>query len=351
MWRFFLHDTITGAKLEEVWPSEGSWTRRLNGQGSGQHTFQLGDPLTGLSRAMWRDFLTPNSRTLVVAWEATPVYAGILLRSVYDRDKRTVTVSHGEIRALFAARLTFGVNVYPQGDLTITGRSASGAVRAILARATQWSSEWALPLALPADGAGPITKTWKRYEVRTIEDCLGEIEAEGWEIDFHPTYDSQQRLSWAVRVGKPITGSLTDYHLGAAESPLTGVQVTIDGKDQLTGVFVTGNGTGADIVTAWAGSTTGNSIPIRDSSRPGGSERNPAALQRIAQAYLDDWSTPVVQWSFGVNLSAVSPLVFRPAERVRLVTSGDLWVADGERTVRVVALAGDMSLSVKPEVN
>lgn len=351
MWRFFLHDTITGAKLEEVWPSAGSWTRRLNGQGSGSHTFQLGDTLTGLGRTLWRDFLTPNSRTLVVAWGQTPVYAGIISQTRYSRDAGAVVVQHQELRSLFKARLTFGVNVYPQGDLTITNRSAAGAVRAILARAVQWSSEWNLPLTLPADGAGSISKAWKRHQILTIEDCLQEIEAEGWEIDFLPTYDSAMKLTWVARVGNPISGDLTDYHLGADGSPLTDVTVTIDGTDQLTGVFVSGNGTGPDIVTAWAGSTAGQVIPIRDASRPGGSERETAALQRIAQAYLDDWSTPVVQWSFAVNLESVSPLVFRPSERVKLITKDDLWVADGDRTVRVVALSGDMSLSVRPEVN
>lgn len=351
MWRFFIHDTMTGNCLVEVYPSAGSWTRRLNGQGSGSHTFVLTDVLTGFTRSTWRSLLAPNARTLTVCWGETPVYAGIILKSTYNRDSRTISVDHSEIRTIMKNRLTFGVQDHLTGDLTITGKSASGAVRAITQRSVQWSSDWVLPIVHSADGSGSISKAWKWYEVRTIEDCLAEIEKEGWEIDFHPTFDSVRKLSHVVRVGKPITGGLVDYNLTAAACPVTGLQAIRDGVEQLTGVFVTGNGTGADIKTAWAGNSGSTGIPIRDAARSGDSERGDAALQRIADAFLADWALPIEQWSFSLNLSDESPLSVRPGERVKLISRGDPWALDEDRTFRVIALAGDMTLSVKPEVS
>lgn len=350
MWRFYIHETMTGNCLIEVFPSAGSWTRRLNGQGSGTHTFVLTDVLTGFDRTTWRSLLAPNARTLTVVWNDTPVYAGVILKSTYNRDSRTISVDHSEIRTLMKNRLTFGVQDHLTGDLTITGRSASGAVRAITQRSVQWSADWALPIVHPADGSGAISKAWKWYQVVTIEDCLGEIEKEGWQIDFHPTFNSARKLSHVVRVGKPISGGLVDYNLTAASVPVTGLTMVADGASQLTGVFVTGNGTGADIVSGWAGNSGSTGIPIRDASRSGNSEQNTAALTRIAAAFLDDWDLPVEQWSFSLNLSGESPLSVRPGEQVRLISRGDPWALDADRTFRVVALAGDMTLSVKPEV-
>lgn len=350
MWRFYIHDTMAGTCLIEVFPSAGSWTRRLNGQGSGSHTFVLTDVLTGFDRSTWRSLLAPNARTLSVFWDDTPIYAGVILKSTYNRDSRTIAVDHSEIRTIMKSRLTFGVLNHLAGDLTITNKSGSGAVRAITQRAVQWSSGWNLPIVHSADGAGTISKAWKWYQVVTIEDCLGEIEKEGWEIDFFPTANSSRALSHVVRVGKPITGGLVDYNLTADAVPVTGLSVVSDGASQLTGVFVTGNGTGADIVTAWAGNSGSTGIPIRDSSRSGNSEQDVAALTRIAEAYLDDWDLPVEQWSFSLNLSGESPLSVRPGERVKLITRGDPWALDADRVFRVVALSGDMSLTVKPEV-
>lgn len=350
MWRFFIHDTMAGTCLIEVFPSAGSWTRRLNGQGTGSHTFVLTDVLTGFDRSTWRSLLAPNARTLTVCWGETPVYAGVILKSTYNRDSRTITVDHSEIRTIMKNRLTFGVQDHLTGDLTITNKSGSGAVRAITQRSVQWSADWALPIVHSADGAGTISKSWKWYQVVTIEDCLGEIEKEGWEVDFFPTFNSSRTLSHVVRVGKPITGGLVDYNLTADAVPVTGLSVVSDGASQLTGVFVTGNGTGADIVSGWAGNSGSTGIPIRDASRSGNSEQNVAALTRIAQAYLDEWDLPVEQWSFSLNLSGESPLSVRPGEQVRLISRGDPWALDVDRTFRVVALSGDMSLSVKPEV-
>lgn len=350
MWRFFIHDTMSGVCLVEVFPSAGSWTRRLNGQGGGSHTFVLTDVLTGFDRSTWRSLLAPNARTLTVCWGEVPVYAGVVLKSTYNRDSRTVSVDHSEIRTLMKNRLTFGVQDYTSGDLTITAKSGSGAVRAITQRSVQWSSDWALPIVHSADGVGQISKTWRWYEVVTIEDCLGEIEKEGWEIDFYPTFDSTRKLSHVVRVGKPITGNLIDFNMTAASMPVTDLSVVTDGASQLTGVFVTGNGTGVDIVSGWAGNSGSTGIPIRDAPRSGNSEQSVAALTRIAEAYLADWDLPIEQWSFSLNLHGESPLSVRPGEQVKFITRADPWIVDADRVFRVVAISGNMSLSVKPEV-
>ncbi|GAA4774682.1 hypothetical protein [Microbacterium gilvum] len=349
MWRFYVHDTISGARLVEVFPSAGSWARRLTGQGQGQHTFVLTDSETGFSRATWRDLLRDNARTLLVCWEETPVYAGMILSSAYDRSTRTVTVSHTEIRHIFKQRLTFGVNQYVNGDLTITNKNANGVVRAILQRATQWSSEWALPLDLPENESGTLSRSWKKHQVLTIEDLLGSVEEEGYEIEFRPALTSGV-LRWSVRVGRPISGGFRDFNLTAPECPITDLKMTSDGSKRLTGVFVSGNGTGPDMVTNWAGSTTGNTIPIRDAYESSKDTRNATRLGEIAAAFLDLWDLPIEQYSFKIQLGDETPNAFFPGERVYLESQGDPWMNDGRTTLRVIALSGDMSLAITPEV-
>ncbi len=354
MWRFFIHDSMTGNFLSEVFPSDGSWTRRLNGEGSGQHSFQVRDGLTGFDRATYQDLLQDNNRIISVSWDdgssTVALYAGLILSSSYDLDSGVVTVQHSEIRTFARQRLTFGVSGYADGDLSFANKSASGAVRAILNRMVQWSPKWVLPIVPPADGEGDITKEWKRYQIKTINDCLAEIESEGWEIDFPPTLDASYKLSFPVRVGKPISGGLVDFNLTADKHPLTDMKVKSDGSKRLTGVFVTGNGTGEDLVSGWTGSAGDSVIPIRDSSRAGGSERDTAVLTRVAEAYFDEWRNPVVSWSFKVQLEDVSASQVTVCSRIRLITSGDPWIDDGARTLRVISLSGDMTLAVTPGV-
>ena len=353
MWQFQIHDTATGQLLDRVNPASGSWTRRLSGEGSGSHTFKLSD--ADYSRDVWRDLLKTWDRTLVVCWSYPgvigPIYAGIITGTTYDPASGTVTVNHSGIRDLLDARLTFANGNYTQGGLWVTNKSPWGALRTILGRATGNTGR-SLPFDysyLP-DTAGDITIGWAAPQVATIADCIGDLEALGYETNFVPQFMSDHVFSWAPTIGERLEGSTTEMTMTVPDSPMSDVSVRIDGKLKATSVFAAGNGSGVDMVTGWW---------------PLGVPAGPVALERTTQAKRQqesltavaraDWNIhfkDTVQWSFTVDVfdSDHTPATFVPTNLVRVHTWGDPWLADQVRTLRVVALAGDMTNKLRPEV-
>ena len=350
VWSFQVHETMTGLLRLTVEPSEGSWTRRLNGGGQGQHKFVLrgGD----LSPAVARDLFRPNASTLAVLWDGVPVYAGVIVSTTYDRAAGVLTVSHAELRMIWAQRLTFGVSNYVDGDLTVTNRNLSGAARAVIARGMAWGTIWQLPVDLPADGSGTFSAQWKRYQCLTIEDLLAQLESEGCEIDFRPYLTGAGVLRWQTRIGAPgITSGAFDLPITPDGTAVVDLTVTTDGARQVTGAFFVGNGTEADMLTAFSTGLGALTIPVRDAYRSAKDVTSVTQLTRLAVAEVQANWLPVTQWSFAVTLGDyVSPTSLLPGVVVAMDARGDDWIADGKLSQRVIGLSGDMTLKVKPEV-
>lgn len=360
MWQFQIHDTVTGRLVDRVNPASGSWTRRMSGKGSGSHVFKLLD--ADYDQATWRDLLEPWKRTLVVLWVdesggRAPLYAGVITKSQYDYATKAVTVSHECVRTLFMARLTFANGNYSNGGLWIEGKSASGALRAILQRATGNTGR-SLPIdyAFIPDGTGDINLGWAAPQLAYIDDCLTELERLGYDIDFVPQFMDDHLFSWAPTIGKPLRGPMSEHTLTAVEAPFTGVSVTIDALKAATSVFVVGNGSGEDMKVGWAPAGIPAESPALE--RKDQAKRQQSSLGSIATARLGERSWATVQWSFSVDLDRrdsitglrETPVTFVPTNLVRIHTAGDPWLTDQYRDLRVVALAGDMTHRVKPEV-
>lgn len=346
-----IYDTVTGAEQFRVEPSAASWAAKLDGTGQGSLSVLLRGQ--GISRSVARGLFRGNARLVAhVDENDTVVAAGMMLTPKYSRDVGAVTVQWVDIRDLMRQRMGFGVGSWnTSGTLTVTNRSLSGAVRAIVSRAMRDGAEltWGLPIDLPADGAGSFSRTWPFYAFATMDDCLREVEDEGGEIYFDP-YLSGSTLRFATRVGKPITGGAIDLPVTAPQTRVLGLEVTEDASKQLTGVIYGGNGTDVKQLTAWAGHGP-YTIPIRDAYRSQKDIKSVAQLQRIADADLADHFDPVVQWSFGVRLAApVTAAHVKPGRLLRMDVQGDEWIPDGLTTQRVIGVSGDLTDTVKVEV-
>lgn len=356
MWSYAIHDTRTGAHLMEAQPSACSWTRRLTGTGTGSVSFPLLDSETAIPRSTIRDLLKPTARTLVVKWDTHVAFAGMVTDTSYVRDTGVVTANVTEIRGLFVKRMTGGVNQYGSPwDFSYTNRSAAGAARAILARAMAPSSEWNLPIDLPANGAGDLSRQVDFYETMTISDLLAEVEDQsGATIDFRP-YLASGVLRWDARaVGESQTFGVSDLPVSPAESRATGLTVKLNGAKQVTGILALGNGTGEDMLTAYAptGGSGAVEIPVRDEKRESKDLKTTAGLQRFADAEYAKWSVVREQLSFKVRLGDdMTPADVQPGRKLRMDVRNDPWIPDGVREQRVIALAGDMGLGVTPEVD
>lgn len=349
----WVHDTISGARLRRVFPAGGSWTSKVDGVGESSLSFHLLDPRWGMDRGTARDLFQSNKRTLVVTWGSHVESATVNSTPTWDRDAGVLTVQGRSVREFPSQRMTFGVDNYANGDLTITNRTHAAAVRAILTRMTQWGADWALPLDLPADASGAYSKAVKNYDVALIESLLGQIEAEGYEIGFRPYLDANYALRYQVQVAPQIAvGGATTLPVSVKKSRVKSFKVIEDGSSLLTGVFVVGNGTEADMSTGWAGTGGVSGMPIRDASISAKDVRDVGALNRTAAAELAARVSPVVQRSFSVQLDdSFSPELVSPGRLLDMDIRGDGWVLDGSSRFRVVSVRGDYgSLTVSPEV-
>lgn len=353
VWSTRVFDTATGNPVLDVncgVDDSADWTRRLGGEGSGSHTFNLAG--LGIATAQVRELFADQKHTIAACWGNYVVYAGVIQETKYSRNSGTVTVSHDEIRNFFRARMQFGVGAASGGDLTVTGRTSSGAVRAILARAMQHSAEWVLPIDLPADGAGTFSATWAWWRFLTIDDLLTEMEEQGVEIDFRPYINGSGQLRYQTVVGTPIVGSATDVPVTAKKSLVKNLQVRTDSTRRVTGVIVAGEGSEAGTLLAWAGNGAGtNPIPIRDVYRSQKDIDDPVKLQAVADTIYAESMNPVEQWSFDLHVSdEFTPELAAVSRVMRMDVRGDPWIPDGMYQKRVIALKGDLSMTVKPEV-
>lgn len=352
MLRTKIFDTVTGAPRMVVHPSSASWSAALDGSGSGSVTLQLRGG--NLPRGDARDLLQVNSRMVAhIDEHDSVVAAGMIVRTVYDRSKGAVTAHWVDIRELFRQRLPFGVLSWgPDGNLSFTGRTFAGAVRAILFRGmgSDENAAWDLPINLPPDeGPGSVTRSWKYYDFPLIDDMLSEIEAEGVEIYFDPHIAEDGTLRFSTRVARQIALDVFELPVTAPDTRVVDLQITIDGTKQLTGVIYAGVGTEADTKVAGAGHGP-YEIPVRDAYRSRKDVKSVAHLQRIADADLEEHFGYVVQRSYGVRLgSPVRAAHVKPGQLLRMDIQNDEWLADLRTTQRILSVSGDLTDTVKVE--
>lgn len=363
MWRLKLFEARPGSEAIDVTNlvDKASWTSRLNGQGQGQHTLRMFG--SGLSGAQGRELTRGNKYAIAQVWGSTVGYAGVLTDDDWDEESQTLVLQSKEMRAHFApGRMAFGVNQYaPAGvALTITNRSHSGAVRAVLQAVQAPSSEWVMPIDLPADGAGTFSARWRFEETLTWENMLQQIEADGCEIAFRPYIAAGGQLRWQTIVAPKVSiGAATDLAARAPGSIVTGLRVKRSAATIATGVLAFGKGQGQDKPHAYAPSTGSGATdePVRDVKVtyqdievPAGDTAAQARLQAAANKEYAARRYPVEQWSFGLHVYGLGPAIALPGASLRLWVHGSKRIADGPHLKRVVALAGDWGMGVKPEV-
>lgn len=202
----------------------------------------------------------------------------------------------------------------------------------------------------PVRTTGPVfTREVRYWETVTVDSLLEEIEAQGCLVDFSPDVTPEGRLVWVMVVAVNLDRGLTSLSVDASESRITGLSVTTDGAKQATAVLAVGKGSGADMRTGYDSSTAGTSA--RDVKLDAKDTDRPADLQVAAREELKVLVDPIEQWSFSVRVGEdFSPWQVRPGRALDLSVFGDPFIPDGHRTKTVIALAGDASLTVTPEV-
>lgn len=357
MWEVWVHNTRSGSpELALPLVSSGSWTRRLGSLGSGSHTIELAQ--SGVPKSLIREIARGNKYTIVQRWDSEVAYAGVITNRRFTDATSRLVLNHAELRAsLLGVRLPHGVNEYnpAAGQRTVTNRSHAGALRAVLSWATKNNAVpgWELPIDLPADVAGSFSATWREEEGLTTNDIIEQLEDDGAETDLRPYMDPNGYLRYQARAATQITsGEAFPLAVRAPGSIVMGLETVEDYTAQMTGVLGFGNGTGQDRLWKYA-PTTGDGIgdlPVRDIRVNFPDINNADRLQSAVNAEFALRRLPVDQWSFSLFIGGKGPSFTVPGRLLDMHVWGSDFIPDGYHQKRVIALAGDMSMVVKPEV-
>lgn len=349
-WETWIYKARTGASVDLVTPEAFTWSTSLLGDGSGTATFKVDDTQKALTRERIWELFKPNDHMIVLRRGSFVAFAGKIDSWVYNQDAMTVTVTSVELENEWSWRLTYGVNAYTSGTLTVVNRTQSGAVAAILSRAMQWSPDWQYPIDLPATASGTFSATWEYFKKFKISDLLDHVRSEGYEIYLRPYLAAGDMLRFQTRVAPRITLGTSSFILQVQEVPLGGIQYTVDGSNQLTGLQGVGNGTGQDQEVAWAGSGPYD-IPIRDAKRDF-PDRTGTRLQSATNSTLAAEDEPLIQWSvkeFTISDTALAEEA-TPGRVWQIDSQSDLVIPDGRHMLRVIATSGDLSNTIRTEV-
>jgi|GEM_PF-2397088 len=358
-WSFVICDTQTGAQLTPAFPASGSWARNLNVGASSSHVIRLGDVVNK----------TLGYRSCTVGWQHTLVvqrdygagfgvkpwiaYAGVITGRKRDETANTLTVRHTDIRGLLARRTTLGENGYG-GDIDggsdpiLNMTLDSIAARVIRDGLVGPTSNYALPIVLPAPVAGGISQTYYDYNFPFVDQILDDLQAwdGGPDTEFVPRWSDGNTLEWVFRSGY-LTGGVFEWVMATENNGLVDVAHDEDASKQATDVYAVGKGSGMDMKVKWA-RLTSSPLPALVRVQQYKAIDVDADLQSHANGDLNSYKTPTNQWELSIWADGpyqLSQLVL--GSTLKLYYQGDDYEPDGWVVLRLIGFAGDMTDKVK----
>lgn len=357
MWTHWICATRTGERLAQVYPTAGSFTRRMNGIGTGTHTLVSGELGAGASvnarRSNRVDLTRPWARTLVQCWDDKPIYAGLITGKSVDKPKGTVDLPTVDFRQLAKYRTTFGINGYngkADEQLRLEKQSLASIAGYLIWDMMQGPTvNWQLPLILPPrDIAGTHDRTYHEFNLPIIEDELTAIQntLSGPDIDFDPSWAADGTLQWTARVGD-LTGNTLDWHLGVEQPGLTGFKFQEDGNKQGNVFYAVGNGSDRDMLLATSTTLLAPEEPAMERFVRYTSEKQQTVLQRRADSQIRTFRDPTRQYSYAMQADSTPGLLqLKLGQRLRTYMVDDDWITDGWVSNRLIGFSGDLTNTI-----
>jgi len=348
-WSVWSVDTVTGGDRQRLpKPASFSWGRVLNAGGSGSAVFMLRDSV--FSRLNPRTVLREKSRTLVLDWDGVVVYAGAVDRAVYDQPSGRLTIAHSDIWTALSDRLAIDHRepVAKVINQVFVSKSSGTVAKKLVELSMQGLAGMniALPITLPADVAGSISRTYYGYHFEWLGDVLQNLMDEdgGTDIDFRPRWVGNA-LNWEMRTGSLSSGSY-EWHVGVEKSGITDLSVTTDAVNVATAAYAIGEGSGIDKLAHSQRDLTPD-YPFADRLTTLSTETSEDALARYALGELNAFETPTEQWGFSILASGspkVSDLLLGGTAKTWM--QDDPWLTEKSYTNRIIGFSGDLSENV-----
>lgn len=357
MWTWWLCETRTGRRLFQVEPAPGgSWSTVISGIGSGSHLFRIAD--SPIPKALWKSSTYPWANTIVQCWNDVPLYAGIIIDRSLDRTSGMLTVGSKEFRQLLNRRYPFRIGgEYNTGTLNIVDRTTRGMIADIVRVGIFKNDDaggWNMPVSIEPSEVGTGKLTIFNYDFVTIENALAEREGvtDGPDVTFQPRWVGE-RLDWLLTIGRPrLSGGTYEFPMNVEQPSLTGVVSTDDGSKMLTGEFVIGKGSEADMRVGSGGGQPGPDIPFLDFSTSLKEIDDVAILNSHGTADVRAHRSATTQWGMSTLLSDRFDDTAPPAlgSTLRMQFSGDVWEDDGFVDQYLIGMSGDTSTKVTLDV-
>lgn len=357
MWTHYICATRTGERLTQVYPTGGSFTRRMNGIGSGTHTFVAAELGAGASvnarRSSRVDLTRTWSRTLVQCWDGKPIYAGIIVGKTTKTDG-TFDLATIEFRELLKYRTTFGISGYNGKDdeqLILRGQSLASIAGWLIWDVTQGPTvNWQLPLILPPRNLnGPHDRVYHEFNLPVIEDELTAIQntLSGPDVDFEPSWAADGTLQWTARVGD-LTGDTLEWNLGVPQPALTDFTFQEDGNKQGNVFYAVGNGSDRDMLLATSSTLLAPEDPAMERFVQYTSEKQQSVLQRRADSQIRTYRSPTRQYSFALQADGAPGLrQLKLGQTLRTYLVDNDWITDGWVSNRLIGFSGDLTNTIK----
>lgn len=350
-WSTQVHRTQTGTLVAEVEHTAISWGR------GDQTTRTSRVPLNGGrdERAYWHDVLDREwDHRITHLWDGQPVSSGLIMgHPDYDRETRSLSVSHLDPAALIERRWSHGVGTsngeggyQPSGGFEVNGKSLEGALIEVLRQAlvAPVVPAWPIAAIIGSSPSGGFSKRWAFHEFESASDMVSSItEQEGgpdWTLQ--PVKVGEEDCWWQLITGTPLTGPSFELHLDAEESAVQSWRRQSDASATATGIHYPGKGSEEDMRVGAAFLPTSAGL-ARDSIFWNKNESDVGRLVVQARGRLAGLTGATRQWSIEVSAHQLSPAALRLGSQIKLfLWDDDPWLPDYVLT-RVVGYSGNES--------
>lgn len=286
-----------------------------------------------------------------------------------DASNRLTVVAKG-MGSMFDHRLVVNSTVSDYAAWSATYRNMGrGTIAKRLVQLATAHTHGALPIRLPDDEAGDRTRTYRGFDLATVQQRINELmdTEDGPEVAFQPKLtEDRLGIEWDMRVGTETAPLLSQqgedwqWRLGLPRGPVVGVSLSRDASGMTSEAFAADSAMeeSKTIVRqqpadARVTDLREHGFPLMQSaqSRQGDSEDgsiSPATLRAWARSDLQARNRPYTELSLTVDANAHPRLgTYRPGDWARLWVEGHpllglMWANGGYHRTRIASVSGGM---------